>query len=181
MSNINNEYYEKKFAELKEAVILRQKECEAIGTRSESLANSLSPRIKRINFLLAIFGALITTKGVADLIMLTLNIPTWANMLILVIYTLIGLIVTTFAYLQANSPYDGLKELAADCHAYNIEFMSDYLEYHDERDPATSIERIKVMIKAQNDKLKDLRKRASKFKELDLSQISSSYVVELTP
>ncbi len=181
MSNTMNEYYEKKFAELKKAVILRQKECEAIGKMSEKLANSLIPRNKKINILLIIFGALIVTKGVADLIMLKLNIPEWANMLILVIYTVIGVIITILAAIQARSPHEALKKLAADYHAYNIQFMSDYLEYRDERDPATSIERIKVLIKSQNDILQILRRQASAFNELDLSQIPISYLIEPAP
>jgi hypothetical protein len=180
MSTTSNEYYEKKFAELKRAVILRQQECEAIGKMSETLANSLGPRNRKINLLLIILGALITTKGVADLIMLTLDIPKWANMLILVIYTVIGIVVTILATVQAGSPHEGLKDLAADCHTYNIEFMADYLEYRDERDPAASIERIKVMIKAQSDILQILRKRAGKFSDLDLSKIPSSYLIEPT-
>lgn len=180
MTTPQNEYHEKKFAELKQAVILRQKEREAIGDMSERLANSLIPRNERINTLLIILGALVVTKGVADLIMIKLNIPDWANMLILMIYTAIGVLMSILATIQAKSPHAALKKLAADCHAYNIQFMSDYLEYRDAQDPAASIERINVLIRWQNEILKILRAHASTLSNLDLSRIPVSYLIEPT-
>ena len=172
------EQQSERFVELKHQVLSRQHECDMMATLCERSAKSKAKAQGTINIVLIILGALVATNSVAELIMMTQKAPMWVQNMVLALYTIIGLLISILAVLQSQSKIQQIKSLSASYREYSPKFMGDYLEYKFNPNPNEAIAAIEVLIRQQDEILKELRNRAIEIDDLNLSDVNVSYRLE---
>lgn len=181
MDKQSTEYYEAKFAEYKRMVELRQDECEHMGNLLEEEANDLSSRGKLFKTILYIVGALVAAKSALELAMLNMNVSSNVMSIVSIVFLLLGVVIIVISKLQGDSKYEEkagkLRVLSSPCKSSSREFMSDYLQYVDHRNPEMTLTNLKQLIDLQEKKLDDIRKKSDKL-DVDLSSINISYRID---
>ncbi len=133
MSNDSTIAFARLMALYKELIILREKECDELKTIFLREAQKQNHRSIFCKSFIIIAGALVATKGVIDLIVLRLDWSKEVEMMMLMIYTIIGVVVAGVAGLDAAFRFESkttrLNYLATMCQNHNAAYMAAYLKY----------------------------------------------------
>ena len=107
---------------------LRMKDLSEAQNHLAMRAEFLGKQSTRSRYALIILGATVAVKGVVDQLMLTYKAPSSAQMILDVLFTVVGLSISVIAWLQdAFNPTwkaTGLRELAIKASGYKRQLMS---------------------------------------------------------
>ena len=155
------------FKRFEELIKVRQNDYQNCARVLSEAVKVNSRRERTIKITLIILGALVTTKGVADQLMIPYEKNQTVHALVLICYTLFGLLITIFASLEAAFKYTekaaGLRLLSAQIKTNIRRNMADHsFSYHNE-EFEEAMNELKKIITDQNDQLHDIEDKSATF------------------